>query len=81
MHRFLDAVDRYIDQAGLSREVLPPIRPGRIHVPDPVTRLDLAGEHLQTVIIAAGYCTFQSWNPTAQSASSAVSLRHRGCTS
>jgi len=55
MHRFLDAVDRYIDQAGLSREVLPPVRPGRIHVTDPVTRLDLAGEHLQTVVVAAGY--------------------------
>jgi putative flavoprotein involved in K+ transport len=55
MHRFLDAVDRYIDQAGLSREVLPPVRPRRFHSPDPVTRLDLAGEHLRTMIIAAGY--------------------------
>jgi putative flavoprotein involved in K+ transport len=61
MHRFLDAVDRYIDQARLSREVLPPIRPGRIHVPDSVTRLDLAGEHLQTVIIAAGYRPHHPW--------------------
>ena len=27
MHRFLDAVDRYVDDAGLTREVLPPMRP------------------------------------------------------
>lgn len=61
MHRFLDAVDRYIDKAGLSREVLPRVRPDPLRIPDPVTRLDLAGEHLRTVIVAAGYRPDHSW--------------------
>jgi putative flavoprotein involved in K+ transport len=61
MHWFLDAVDRYIDQVGLSREVLPPVRPRRIHVPDPVSRLDLCGEGIRTMIIAAGYRSHHPW--------------------
>jgi putative flavoprotein involved in K+ transport len=61
MHRFLDAVDRYIDKAGLSREVLPPVRPRPLYLPVPVTRLDLAGEHIGTVIVAAGYRPDHPW--------------------
>ena len=61
MHHFLDAVDRYIDAAGLNREVLPALRPGPVQPPTPVTRLSLAGENIRTVIIAAGYRPDHRW--------------------
>ena len=31
MHALLDSVDRYVDRAGLTREVLPPVRPAASH--------------------------------------------------
>ena len=55
MHRFLDAVDRYVERAGLAREVLSPVRPLALDVAAPVTRLDLAAENIGTVLVAAGY--------------------------
>jgi putative flavoprotein involved in K+ transport len=61
MHRFLDAVDTYVDRAGLCREVLPAVRPRTFDIPDPVTRLDLAGERIGTVISAAGYRPDHPW--------------------
>jgi putative flavoprotein involved in K+ transport len=61
MHHFLDAVDRYVDAAGLNREVLPAVRPSPVHIPEPVTRLSLAGENIRTVIIAAGYRPDHPW--------------------
>jgi putative flavoprotein involved in K+ transport len=61
MHRFLDAVDHYIDAAGLNREVLPAVRPGPVWIPEPVTRLSLAAESIRTVIIAAGYRPDHPW--------------------
>ncbi|HET6704511.1 hypothetical protein, partial [Amycolatopsis sp.] len=35
IHHFLDAVDRYVDAASLTREVLPPMRPRPVKVSDP----------------------------------------------
>lgn len=81
MHRFLDAVDRYIDQAGLSREVLPLVRPRRLHIPDPVTRLDLAGEHIQTMIIAAGHHPHHPWLHVPVLAPDGSIRQQRGVTS
>ena len=61
MHHVLDAVDHYIDAAGLNREVLPAVRPTPVRIPEPVTRLSLAGENIRTVIIAAGYRPDHPW--------------------
>lgn len=61
MHHFLEAVDRYIDKAGLNREGLSAARPGPVNVPAPVTRLSLASESIQTVIVAAGYRPDHPW--------------------
>jgi putative flavoprotein involved in K+ transport len=61
MHRFLDAVDRYVEDAGLTREVLPPVRPRAVEVSDPVSRLDLAAENIGTVLVAAGYRPYHPW--------------------
>jgi putative flavoprotein involved in K+ transport len=61
MHRFLDAVDRYVDEVGLTREVLPAMRPSPVEVPDPLSRLDLAAEHIGTVLVAAGYRPHHPW--------------------
>ena len=61
MHHFLDAVDTYVDRAGLSREVLPAVRPRSFDIPHPVTRLDLARERIGTVISAAGYRPDHPW--------------------
>ena len=44
MHRLLDAIDRYVENAGLDPEVLPPKRPGQIRLPNPTSLLDLAAE-------------------------------------
>jgi putative flavoprotein involved in K+ transport len=61
MHRFLDAVDRYVDDAGLTREVLPPTRPSPVKVSDPVSRLDLAVANIGPVLVAAGYRPYHPW--------------------
>ena len=61
MHRFLDAVDRYVEDAGLTREVLPPMRPRAVEVSDPISQLDLAAENIGTVLVAAGYRPYHPW--------------------
>ena len=61
MHRFLDAVDQYVDDAGLTREVLPAMRPRPVNVSDPISRLDLAAENIGTVLVAAGYRPYHPW--------------------
>jgi len=52
---------RNVDRAGLSREVLPALRPRSFDIPHPVTRLDLARERIGTVISAAGYRPDHPW--------------------
>jgi putative flavoprotein involved in K+ transport len=61
MHRILDAVDQYVDDAGLTSEVLPAVRPRPVKVSDPVSRLDLAAESIGTVLVAAGYRPYHPW--------------------
>ena len=80
MHHFLDAVDRYIDAAGLNREVLPAVRPGPVHIPEPVTRLSLAEENIRTVIIAAGYRPDHPWMPVPVLAPDGSIRQQRGVT-
>ena len=61
MHRLLDAIDRYVENAGFDPEVLPPKRPGQIRLPNPTSLLDLAAEHIGTVLLATGYQPHFPW--------------------
>jgi putative flavoprotein involved in K+ transport len=61
MHRFLDAVDRYVRAVGLSSEVWEPVRPAPVRVPGTPSRLDLVAEGITTVVLATGYRPDHSW--------------------
>ena len=61
MHRFLDAVDGYVDRSGLTREVWPGTRPRPVALPDSPRRVDLAAEGIGTVLLAAGYRPHHPW--------------------
>ena len=60
MHRLLDADRRYVEKAGPVREVLPPKRP-TLRLPNPTSLLDLAAEHIGTVLVATGYQPHLPW--------------------
>jgi len=81
MHRFLDAVDHYVDDTGLNREVLPAMRPRPVKVLDPVSRLDLAAENIGTVLVAAGYRPYHPWLEVPVQAPDGSILQRRGVTS
>src|SRR4029453_7498979 len=80
-HPFLDAVDHYVDDTGLNREVLPAMRPRPVKVLDPVSRLDLAAENIGTVLVAAGYRPYHPWLPLPVLAPDGSSRERRGVTS
>jgi len=61
MHRFLDAVDRYVDEARLARELWAGVRPGPVVVRDAPQRLDLRAEQIGVVLLAAGYRPDYPW--------------------
>jgi putative flavoprotein involved in K+ transport len=62
LHRFLDVVDRHIDDTGLSRELWPALRPRPVEVPDRIpTRLDLRAEGISSVVLAAGFRPHHPW--------------------
>jgi putative flavoprotein involved in K+ transport len=61
MHDLLDSIDRYVDRAGLTREVLAPVRPKEVTFPEPPARLDLRAEGIRTVVLATGYHPDTSW--------------------
>jgi putative flavoprotein involved in K+ transport len=61
MHAFLDSVDTYIDRAGLTLEVLPPVRPALVPTAGMTTRLDLRAEGIETVVLATGYRPDTDW--------------------
>jgi putative flavoprotein involved in K+ transport len=61
MNRFLDAVDTYVDQVGLTREVWDGVRPAAVELPATPTRLDLRAEGIGTVLLAAGYRPDHAW--------------------
>jgi putative flavoprotein involved in K+ transport len=61
MHRFLDAVDAYVDRAGLGPEVGRPHRPGAIDLPAPVRSLDLRAERISSIVLATGYRPHHPW--------------------
>jgi putative flavoprotein involved in K+ transport len=61
MNRFLDAVDDYVEEAGLGREVWAGVRPRPVVVPGTPTSLDLRAEGIGTVLLAAGYRPDHGW--------------------
>ncbi|QBR93866.1 flavin-containing monooxygenase [Nocardioides euryhalodurans] len=61
MHRFLDVVDRHVEEAGLTREVLPARRPTRFTPPPAPTRVPLESQGIRTVVLAAGYRPDHPW--------------------
>ena len=61
MHAFLDTVDRYVAHAGLTSEVLPPVRPAPVAAAPAPSRLDLRAEGIRTVVLATGYRPDHDW--------------------
>ena len=61
MHALLDSIDRYVDRAGLTREVLPPVRPAAVPTPSVPSRLDLRAEGIRTIVLATGYRPDNDW--------------------
>ena len=61
MHALLDSIDRYVDRAGLAREVLAPVRPKQILTVAAPSRLDLHAEGIGTVVLATGYRPDNGW--------------------
>jgi putative flavoprotein involved in K+ transport len=61
MHALLDAVDGYIDRCGLSREVLPPVRPAAVPTVRAPSRVDLHAEGIETIVLATGYRPDHDW--------------------
>ena len=61
MHSLLDSIDRYVVRAGLTREVLAPVRPARVPVTTAPTQIDLAVEGIRTIVLATGYRPDHAW--------------------
>lgn len=61
MHELLDSIDGYVDQVGLTREVLAPVRPKAVTVATAPSRLDLRAERIRTVVLATGYRPDNGW--------------------
>jgi putative flavoprotein involved in K+ transport len=80
LHRFLDAVDAYVDRVGLTREVWPGTRPGPIVVRDAPRRLDLHAERIGTVLVAAGYRPHHPWLRLPITAADGSIRQRRGVT-
>lgn len=61
MHALLDSVDRYVVRAGLTREVLAPVRPARVPATTAPAELDLHAEGIRTIVLATGYRPDNDW--------------------
>jgi putative flavoprotein involved in K+ transport len=80
MHRFLDAVDRHIDQSGLTREVWAPERPRAVAAHGAPASLDLASAGITTVLLATGYRPSHPWLTLPITAADGSIRQHRGRT-
>ena len=61
MHRFLDVVDRHIEESGLTSEVWSAERPRPVVLGERSVTLDLAAEGIRTVLLATGYRPSHPW--------------------
>lgn len=80
MHRFLDVVDRHIEESGLVSEVWPAERPRSIALQGNPTTLDLAAEGIGTVLLATGYSQSHPWLKLPITAPDGSIRQHRGRT-
>lgn len=80
MHRVLDAADEHVARAGLTAELLPARRPRPLDVPPPLLHMDLAGERIGTVLVAAGYRPDYPWLRLPITAADGTIRQHRGIT-
>jgi putative flavoprotein involved in K+ transport len=80
LHRLLDSFDRYADRAGLSREVLAPVRPVDVRTPAVPTGVDLHAEGIRTVVLATGFRPDFSWIDLPVTAADGRIRQHRGAT-
>jgi putative flavoprotein involved in K+ transport len=81
MHRFLDAVDAYVEDAGLTEEVLSADRPPSFRLPaDRPTALDLDAERIGAVVLATGFRPDHSWVDLPVVAPDGTIRQHRGVT-
>jgi putative flavoprotein involved in K+ transport len=61
LHKFLDRVDRHVEDTHLGDEVWSASRPDAVRLPRAPHRLDLVSEGIGSVILAAGYRPDHSW--------------------
>ena len=80
LHRFLDAVDRHVEESGLAREVWAPDRPASFAVEPTPERVDLAAEGISTIILAAGYRPHHPWLRLRVTAADGSVIQRRGAT-
>lgn len=80
MHRFLDAVDRHIEETGLTAEVWPGSRPRPVDPPAETSTLDLRTEGVGTVLLATGYRPHVPWLRLPITTPDGAIEQHRGVT-
>jgi putative flavoprotein involved in K+ transport len=80
MHRFLDTVDRHIDDSRLTTEVWEGRRPAPLAPPAAPTSADLRAEGIGTVILATGYRPHRPWLRLPITAADGSIEQYRGVT-
>jgi putative flavoprotein involved in K+ transport len=80
LHRFLDVVDRHIDESGLASEVWPADRPKAVALQAAPVALDLAAEHIGTVLLATGFRQHHAWLKLPVTAADGSIRQRRGRT-
>jgi putative flavoprotein involved in K+ transport len=78
--RFLDSVDRHVEQQHLAAEVAPADRPRPVHVPGTRERIDLRAAGIGTVVLATGYKPHRPWLKVPVTDDHGVIRQHRGAT-
>jgi putative flavoprotein involved in K+ transport len=61
VNRFLDVVDAYVEDHGLTAEVLPADRPAPVRLAGVRTRLDLRAADIGSVVLATGFQPHHPW--------------------
>jgi len=79
-YRLLDSIDRFVDRAGLTRQVWGGRRPRPVAVPEAPEHLDLGAEGIDTVLVAAGYRPDHPWLRLPITHADGSFRQHRGVT-
>ena len=78
--RFLDLVDRHVEESHLAAEVGPADRPRPVPVPGTRERIDLRAEGIGSVVIATGYAPHHPWLMVPVTDRHGLIRQHRGAT-